>query len=63
MKTFLKLSIMRDLCKTVYYMDVLFSSQTLRHDLDKAYKENLQLMTMNQKEEAELKILTEAVHR
>lgn len=44
-------------------MDVCFSSQTLKQDLVQAHKENSQLKSQNQKAEAELKTLTEAVHR
>lgn len=63
MKTSLKLNIIVDLCKVVYYVDVWFSSQTLKQELAQAHKENLQLKSKSQKAEAELKILTETVHR
>lgn len=54
---------MLDLCMVVYYMDVWFSSQTLKQELDQAHKENFQLKSKNQKAEAELKLLTETVRR
>ncbi|KAG7223270.1 hypothetical protein INR49_015626 [Caranx melampygus] len=37
--------------------------ETLKRDLAQAYKENSQLKSQSQKSEAELKILTDAVHR
>ena len=45
-------------------MDVLFfPPQTLIQDMAQEQKENSQLKSQSQKEEAELKILTEAVTR
>lgn len=46
-----------------YYMDVCFSSQTLKQDLVQAQKENSQLKSQNEKLETELKTLAEAMHR
>lgn len=40
-----------------------FFPQTLKQDMAQEQKENSQLKSQSQKEEAELKILTEAVHR
>ncbi len=42
---------------------MFFSLQTLKQDLVQAHKENSQLKSLNQKVEAQLKSLTEAVHK
>lgn len=47
----------------LYYMDVCFSSQTLKQDLSLSHKQNSELKSQNQRVEAELKVLTEGVHR